>query len=187
MTKHRNAAIGALVGGAMPIGSPSTLCSSSRKRAAKGGLAALVSAAALLVTLGVAPASATPPDRCIHLSDVPSYKKKIKGSKLTRFTMCMWHKGGDLIDVTYSGTIKDTAADGARAQLQGCVDCYAPSPADPVLREAVGKGAEVNFGRAAGGGIVRGTTGVLLHLTTYDKSEGSIEDLGDEIGFPFRP
>jgi hypothetical protein len=60
--------------------------------------------------------------------------------------------------------------------------CLHQVPAPGPLRS----GAEVNFGRAAGGGIVRGTTGVLLHLTTYDKSEGSIEDLGDEIGFPFR-
>jgi hypothetical protein len=41
-----------------------------------------------------------------------------------------------------------------------------------------------NFGRAVGGGIVRGASGVLLHLQTYDKCEGSIEDLSDENGFP---
>jgi len=172
MTKCRNVLTAALAGGAKIIGSPAAPRSSSCKRTARRGLAAVAAAAGLLVVLGVASASAEGPDQCTTNSvQGRVFDRSVEGAAWPYFTMCMWEKGGGKIDVTYSGVLEDTAADGARAQLQGCVNCGDGDRNWRVLVEAVGKGDRQPFGRRIGGGIVRGVYSFELRRRVYDKSE----------------
>jgi hypothetical protein len=193
MMKCRNLLTAALPDGARLIGSASPLRSLSRKRAAGRGFAALAAAAGLLVALGVQSAGAAPPDECWRNMHDGGEINEVKGSEIKGFTVCRWtkrHEGGvPVSDFTYTGTIEDTRADGARARLRGGTnsECARIDPSDHksgrVLMEAVGKGAQRNFGRAAGGGIVRGAYGLCMRLQTYDKSSGKVKDSSDWLIF----
>jgi hypothetical protein len=155
----------------------SLIASLARKRAAGLGLAAAAAVAGLLATVGVAPASAEPPDAC-KTNSVQGrvFDRSVKGAAWPYFTMCMWEKRNGRIDVTYSGVLEDTAADGARAQLMGCVNCGDGDRDWRVLVEAVGKGDRQPFGRRIGGGIVRGVHSFELRRRVYDKSEDKVLD-----------
>jgi hypothetical protein len=194
MTKCRNVLIAALADRARLVGSASALLSFGRKRAAARSFAALTAAVGLMVALGVESAGAAPPDECWrNMSDGGQIINEVKGSEIKGFTVCRWTKryenGFPVSDFTYTGTIEDTRADGARARLRGGTnsDCARIGPSDHksgrVLMEAVGKGAERNFGRAAGGGIVRRAYGLCMRLETYDKSAGKVQDSSDWLIF----
>jgi hypothetical protein len=181
MTKCRNVLIAVLAGGVTLIRSASALWGLSPRRTGGRGLATLVAAAGLLVTLAVGPASATPPDACQR-----NLSAKAKGSEIKNLTVCWWTKSNGKLDFTYTGTIKDTAKDSARARVIARSN-FSGDPkvqSGTVLMEASGKGKKRNFGRAAGGGAIRGINNFNLRLQTYDKSEGKVKDSSFWMTFP---
>lgn len=180
MTRSRNLLGALLAGGVMLIRSASPPWGFSGARAAGRGLSTLAAAAGLLLTLAIAPASARPPDGCQrNLNDGDEGFPEVKGSEIKNLTVCWWDKGG-VHDFTYTGTIKDTASDGARARLIARLDFIdaagKPQSKKTVLMEAAGKGEERDFGRAAGGGAIHGVANFHLRLQTYDKSKGKVKD-----------